>query len=69
MGSSLIWTQLESKFRNFKELWDPELEKEKVRDAEYLRSFAEGIDISVENDAGAGKILFEIFLCKKLLIV
>ena len=41
--------------------YNPELDKEKIRDAEYLRSFAEGIDISVENNAGAGKILFEIF--------
>ena len=41
--------------------YNPEMEQEKTRDAGYLKSYASGIDIKVEDNAGAGKILFEIF--------
>ena len=41
--------------------YNPEMEQEKIRDAGYLKSYASGIDIKVEDNAGAGKILFEIF--------
>ena len=41
--------------------YNPEMEQEKIRDAVYLKSYASGIDIKVEDNAGAGKILFEIF--------
>ncbi|HJL80016.1 MAG: lysine--tRNA ligase [Gammaproteobacteria bacterium] len=41
--------------------YNPSIDKEKIRDAEYLISYSKEMNLNIEDHTDAGKILFEIF--------